>query len=107
MKKKIPFPIYSVSEFEGPATCEDGPDCDPAENPSHHVRIDLTDEARAIVEHLIFCMVEAHESATSDNYGDGTLLDRDMRAHRREEPECSYCRAIKDARALLKYAKEA
>ncbi len=45
----VPAPIYCVSEFQRPATCDEGEDCNPAENPAHHVLIDLTPEARAVL----------------------------------------------------------
>ncbi len=48
-KKKVPFPIYCVSEFQRAATCDEGADCNPAENPAHHVLIDLSPEARKIL----------------------------------------------------------
>ena len=95
-KKAAPFPIYCVSEFQGPATCDEGKDCNPAENPAHHVRIDLTGEARAIIEELITGLGERHiDEIEARHHGDpgGASM-------------CSYCKAIKGGQTLLKYAKE-
>lgn len=98
MKKKIkpPFPIYIVEDFQGPSTCDQGADCNPAENPSHHVRIDLTPEARAVIEELITGLGERHiDEIEARHHGDPGGAST-----------CSYCKAIKGGRALLKFAGE-
>lgn len=46
---------------------------------------------------LVFCMKESHEEAVR---AEGLS----MRAHRREEPSCSYCAAIRSGEGALKVA---
>lgn len=107
-KQKPPFPIYDVSEFQRSPTCDRGIDCSPAENPAHHVLIDLTSEARGVIEHLIFSLRETHEEHMILEYNQslGLCGSRALKNHRKDEPKCSYCVAIRDGNALLKFAKE-
>lgn len=94
--KKEKFPVYEVREFQRPATCEHGADCNPAENPAHHVLIDLSDEARAIIRNLADYLEEAHDAEKrARHYGDPGGAST-----------CSYCKAVKAGRALLNHARE-
>lgn len=68
----------------------------------------LTPEARATITTLADCLAEVHQ----ENYereasfeGVGARLNPE-KWHRRESPDCSYCRAIEETRALLRAAKE-
>lgn len=95
-KVKSLFPLYVVREFQRPANCEEGADCNPAENPAHHVLVDLSDEARAIIQNLIKYLGDAHGAKVkARHYGDPAAA----RA-------CSYCNAVKAGRDLLKFARE-
>lgn len=94
--KKAPFPIYCVSEFQRPANCDEGENCNPAEYPSHHVLINLSSEAREVIETIAECLEETHaDEVAARHHGD-----------KGGASTCSYCKAIKNARLLLKYAEE-
>ena len=95
VKKQAPFPIYHIKKCAVPS-CAQGADCDPYESPDHHVMIDLTDDARDVIETLIFFLVESHagEIATRHHGDKGGARS------------CSYCRAINRARALLEFARQ-
>ena len=58
--------------------------------------------ARENLETLIFCLTETHECAIDAEY---SWVINSMSKHRREEPGCSYCAAIKDATDSLKVPK--
>lgn len=95
-KRKAPFPIYCVSEFQHVPKCDEGKDCNPAENPAHHVDIDLSPGARDVIQRLIECLGERHaDEVAARHHGDlgGART-------------CSYCQAIKDGLTLLKFADE-
>ena len=109
-KRNAPFPIYTVEEFQGPAICAHGKSCDPAEHPAHHVRIDLSSEARAVIQAAMDCLQESHLENVQFEYDElkprAENAGQIWRWHARIEPECSYCAAIRNASALLKFAKE-
>ncbi len=77
-------------------------DCEQME---HFARVEIGPAIIEPFQELLLCMIEAHESSMSRNYGDETLLDADMKNHRREEPKCSYCRAIREGEKTLKAIK--
>lgn len=109
-KQKPPFPIYDVEQREFPS-CGRGEECDPHENPAHHVAVDLTSEARGVIEHLIFSLCEAHDEnmiAEFEANMDTRAADiaRVEKWHKKDDPTCSYCVAVRDGNALLKFAQE-
>lgn len=99
-----PHPVYVVEEFQGPPRCgkKEG-DCDPAESPAHHVTIRLSDAAIDAIARLADYLEEAHTEAMHADHG---VTSAGMREHRREEPDCSYCAAIADGRAMLAKSDE-
>ncbi len=103
-KKKAPFPIYCVSEFQRAATCDEGADCNPAENPAHHVLIDLTPEARAVVRAALGALQEARSWNAQDLKGiDDITPNADMLRARARVLSPKIARDLCD---LLEFAAE-
>lgn len=100
------YPVYVVSEFQRPATCDEGGDCNPAENPAHHVLIDLGPEARQAIAAVARNLEECHGENMHREGITTKPLAWNMARHRKEEPNCDYCRSIKRVAALLDSARE-
>lgn len=49
---------------------------------------------------LSFCLEEAHTTVLLEEY-ETIHPDKAMRMHRDDEPDCSYCRALKQADEVL------
>ena len=62
--------------------------------------IDLLRGAYDVIERLTECLEETHEAGILDEYSKGGArsIDDVIRIHRKEEPDCSYCEAIREAR---------
>lgn len=52
---------------------------------------------RELIERLSDYLKETHEEAMYQEHGGS----HGMRKHRKEEPDCTYCKAIADAETLL------
>lgn len=107
--KRYPHPVYVVEQFTRTPKCDEGKDCNPAENPSHHIKLDLSPEARNTINTASEFLQEAHDGAMMCEYTvetRGTSWEGMKRWHRKTEPNCSYCRAITETAALLAAAKE-
>jgi len=89
------MPEYIFAGKRGKPTCRRA-DCDPAEQPEHWVSIKIGPAILGPLEKLLTYLKETHEGAMQSEANNG------MMAHRREEPGCSYCAAIREGKAVFK-----
>lgn len=65
-------------------------------------------EMREALEFIVTEFEESHRNAQERDYHEEADNDGDsMELHRKEEPDCTYCEAIKKARAILGKTKGA